>query len=180
MTDAARPTILLPALALDYHAGTFTNTLTGETATEVTGVPLAYREGRTLWPSPQNPDPRPECEDGNVYGPCRECGLKEFGRNGEPPPCSEELTLLLWQDEGGQVVTLTGRRTMVKPLEQYLGMKAFLGGLLHDQRVTLRMTPADGMHRLTLLPGELLDPPMQARMGAVAERVRESGLWEGL
>lgn len=179
MTDTTiRPT--LPTLALDYAAGTFTNTLTGEQHQEVVGVPLAYREGRTLWPSPQNPDPRPECVDGSVYGPCVECGLKEFGPDREAPPCSEELTLLLWQDEGGQVVTLTARRTQARVLEQYLGMKAFLGGLLHDQRVTLRMTPGDGLHRLTLLPGEMLDTKALAAMGAVAERVRASGGWEGL
>lgn len=179
MTDTTnRPN--LPTLALDYGAGTFTNTLTGEQTSEVIGVPLAYREGRTLWPSPQNPDPRPECVDGDTYGPCRDCGLKEFGPHGEAPPCSEELTLLLWQDDGAQVVTLTARRTQLKVLEQYLGMKAMLVGLLHDQRITLGMKAGDGLHRLTLLPGDMLDLKAQERMAALAERVRASGAWEGL
>jgi hypothetical protein len=170
----------LPALNLDYSTGMFTNTLTGETGPDVTGVVLAYRTDRILWPSPQNPDPRPECENGTVYGPCHECQFAAFGRNGEPPVCSEELTLLLWQDDGAQVVTVTGRRSYLKPLEQFLDMKALVTGTLHDQRVTIRMTPGPDLHRLTLLPGDMLDPDSVGRMAGVAERVQRSGAWGGL
>ncbi|GBF05865.1 hypothetical protein DAERI_060125 [Deinococcus aerius] len=179
MTDATtRPT--LPTLALDYEAGLFTNTLTGEFAPEISGIVLAYREGRTLWPSEGEQPRLPLCVDGNTFGPPCPCPFADWGRDGTPPECAEELTLLLWQDEPAQVVTMTARRSMLKVIDQYLNMKALLGGTLHDQRITLRMTRGDGLHRLTLLPGPVLEQVEQARLGGVAERVTASGLWEGL
>lgn len=173
MTDTQRPT--LPAFSLDYAAGTFTNTLTGEQFTEITGTVLAQREGRVLWPISHNPDPRPECVDGSRYGPCQECFSAEWGPNGEPPACSEELTLLLWLPADFQVVELTGRRTQVKVIEQWLGMKALLTGSLHDQEITIGMKPGDGLHRLVLLPGDEHDEATLARMTALAERVQAAG-----
>ncbi|BDP42900.1 hypothetical protein DAETH_28690 [Deinococcus aetherius] len=175
-----RPT--LPTLALNYETGTFVNTLTGEQHSRIEAVVLGYREDRTLYPSLQNPDPRPECVNGSVYGPCVDCGLKEFGPQGEVPPCSEELTLLLWQDEHAEVVMLTARRSQVRVLERFLRMKAFLGGELHDQRVTIAMTPhlEGGLNRLVLLPGAPLDGNAQGRMAALVERVRASGAFGGL
>lgn len=173
----ARPT--LPALSLDYQAGRFTNTLTGESDHEVIGVPLAYRTDRVLYPTSGEAYPLPICVNGSEYGPCL-CKWAEWGANGEPPECTDELTLLLWMDEGAQVVTLTARRSQVKTLEQYLGMKAALSGLLHDQRITIRMTPEGELHRLTILPRELLDEKQIADMGARVERVSKLGAWETL
>lgn len=177
MTDT-RPT--LPAFSLDYAAGTFTNTLTGEQTTEITAVVLAQREGRVLWPSSLNPDPRPECVDGSKYGPCHECRFTEWGENGEPPVCSEELTLLLWLPADFQLVELTARRSQVKTIEQWLGMKALVSGTLHDQEVTIRMKPETNLlgltlHRLVLLLGRGLEGAELARMDELAGRVQQFG-----
>ena len=178
MTDPQRPT--LPTFSLDYAAGTFTNTLTGEQTTEITAVVLAQREGRVLWPSSLNPDPRPECVDGSKYGPCHECRFTEWGENGEPPVCSEELTLLLWLPADFQLVELTARRSQVKTIEQWLGMKALVSGTLHDQEVTIRMKPETNLlgltlHRLVLLLGRGLEGAELARMDELAGRVQQFG-----
>lgn len=179
MTDTTnRPT--LPTFALDYGAGTFTNTLTGEQTLQITGVLLGHRQDRVLWPTIGELPRLPLCVNGSEFGPCL-CAWADWGKDGSPPECSEELSVLLWQDDGAQVVTLTARRSQVRVLDQYLGMKATLGGLLHDQRITLGMKPGgEGLHRLTLLPGEGLEQVAQGRMAGVAERVQASGLWEGL
>ncbi|MGM9319810.1 hypothetical protein [Deinococcus aquaticus] len=171
----------LPALQLDYDAGTFTNTLTGEFGPEITAVVLAYREGRILWPSAGELPRLPLCVDGSTYGPCP-CAFADWGKDGAAPDCAEDITLLLWQDDNAQVVTLAARRSMTRVLEQYLNMKALLGGVLHDQVVTLRMTPGDGLHRLTLLPGASLASDVQDRLATVAQRVigDERGAWGGL
>lgn len=169
----------LPALSLDYQAGRFANTLTGEAAQEVVGIPLAYRNDRVLYPTAGEAYPLPLCVNGSEYGPCL-CQWAQWGPQGEPPECTEELTMLLWMDEGAQVVTLTARRSQVKTLEQYLGMKAALSGVLHDQRITIRMTPEGGLHRLTLLPGETLPEKQVADMAARVERVSRLGAWETL
>ncbi|AAF12342.1 hypothetical protein [Deinococcus radiodurans] len=176
MTDT-RPT--LPAFSLDYSAGTFTNTLTGEQFTEITAVVLAQREGRVLWPSSLNPDPRPECVDGSKYGPCQECRFADWGENGEPPVCSEELTLLLWLPADFQLVELTARRSQVRVIEQWLGMKAMLSGILHDQEVTVSMKPGDGLHHLVLLPGRGLEEKEVGRMNELVVRAERFG-FEGL
>lgn len=174
MTDTqTRPT--LPTFSLDYAAGTFTNTLTGEQTTEITAVVLAQREGRVLWPSSLNPDPRPECVDGSKYGPCQECRFADWGENGEPPVCSEELTLLLWLPADFQLVELTARRSQVKTIEQWLGMKALVSGTLHDQEVTIRMKSGGGLHRLVLLLGRGLEGAELARMDELAGRVQQFG-----
>lgn len=177
MTTALKPA--LPAYTLNYEDGVLTNTLTGEYGPNISGVVLAYRNDRALYPTIGELPRLPLCVNGSVYGPCL-CAFADFGPRGEAPDCSEELTLLLWMDEGAQVVTLTARRTMVRTVEQYLNMKALLGGILHNQRVEIRMTPDSGLHRLTLLPGELLDRETTERMAEVAGRVQASGAWEVL
>lgn len=170
----------LPAYALDYEAGLLTNTLTGEFGPNISGVVLAYREDRALYPTLGELPRLPLCVNGSEYGPCL-CPFADFGPRGEAPDCSEELTLLLWMDDGAQVVTVTARRTMVKTIDQYLNMKALLGGILHDQRVEIRMTPdTGGLHRLTLLPGEWLDKATTERLAQVAQRIQASGAWEVL
>lgn len=171
MTNPTAP-MNLPSLNLNYTNGTFTNTLTGEFSSEVQGVLLAYRESRTLWPSPGELPRLPLCVNGSVYGPCL-CAFAVWGADGRAPECSEELTVLLWQERGEQVVTLTARRSMMRVLDQFLNMKALLGGVLHDQRVTLRILPGDGMHRLSLLPGDILDQAAQTRMAQLADRMVE-------
>lgn len=176
LTD--KPT--LPALSLDYSTGTFTNTLTGETAHEVTGVVLASREDRVLWPGAVNPDPRPECVNGSKFGPCTECQFAHWSPSGQPPVCTQELSFLLWQDEGGQLVTLTGRRTQLKVLDSFLGTKALTSGVLHDQRVTVGMKPDGGLHRLIVLPGAFLEQGESDRLGAVAQRAVATGAFEAL
>lgn len=172
-TQPTRPT--LPTFSLDYNTGTFTNTLTGEQLQEITAVVLAQREGRVLWPSLSNPDPRPECVDGSTYGPCFDCRFADWGKNGEPPVCTEELTLLLWLPADFQVVELTARRSQVRTIEQWLGMKAVVSGTLHDQEVTISMKPGDGLHRLVLLPGRVLEQAELTRMDELAGRVQQFG-----
>ncbi|GGO24869.1 hypothetical protein [Deinococcus humi] len=177
MTKPIRPT--LPTLALDYDAGILTNTMTGEYGEAVYGVVLAFREDRALWPTIGELPRLPICVNGSEFGPCL-CAFADWGKDGTPPDCTEELTLLLWMDDGAQVMTLTARRSQVKTLTRYLDTKAMLGGILHDQYVTIRMTPEGAGHRLTLLPGELVDREAQARLAGVAERAVASGAFGAL
>lgn len=177
MTLPIRPT--LPSLALDYDAGLLTNTLTGENGEAVYGVLLAYREDRALWPTIGELPRLPICVNGSEFGPCL-CAFADWGKDGTPPDCTEELTVLLWMDDGAQVMTLTARRSQVKTLTRYLDMKAMLGGILHDQYVTIQMTPEGAGHRLTLLPGLLVDGETRERLGAVSERIVASGAFGGL
>ena len=174
----------LPALSLDYAAGLLTNTLTGESASHISGVVLAWRSDRVLYPTISEQHKLPICVNGSTYGPCL-CGFADWGKDGSPPDCAEELTLLLWQDDGAQVVTLTARRSQVRTISQYLDMKAVIDGVLHDQRVTVRMTPdntVDGpaWYRLTLMPGEKLESQQTEQMAAVAGRVTATGAFGGL
>jgi hypothetical protein len=175
MTQTERPA--LPAYHLDYTAGRFVNTLTGETSTTAKGVILGYREGRVLWPSPGELPVLPLCVDGSTYGPCR-CAFADWGPQGQAPDCSEELSVLLWQTT--QVVVLTARRSQLRVLTQFIEMKALLGQPLHDQHVTISMVPAvtGDLHRLTLTPGAILPESESIQLAAVAERVR--GTFEGL
>lgn len=177
MTQTEKPT--LPSLALDYKQGTMTNTMTGESAQSISGVVLAYRTDRVLWPTLGELPRLPLCVNGSEFGPCP-CAFADWGSDGTPPDCSEELNLLLWDDAGAQVMVLPARRSHAKTIDKYLDMKALLGGILHDQQVTIRMTAGGDLHRLTLLPGELLDADATKRMGDVAARVQASGAWEGL
>ena len=176
--QTTRPT--LPTMSLNYQDGCFVNSMTGEKLEEIQGVILAKRRGRVLWPSSLNPDPRPECVDGSKYGPCSECRYAQWGRNGEPPECSEELTLLMWQGDEHQVVEVTARRSQVRIIEQWLGMKAMLDGRLHDQAVTVRMKPEDGLHRLILLPGAFLQGAEKTRLEELAGRMASLGGFEVL
>ena len=179
MTDTTPTRPVLPSLSLDYATGAFTNTLTGETTPAIDAVVLAYRDDRVLYPTIGEAPNLPLCVNGSTYGPCP-CAFAEFGPKGEAPDCAEELTLLLWQDDGAQVVTLTARRSQVKTITRFLEMKSLLTGVLHDQRVSIRMTPEGGLHRLTLLPGDRLDEGTVSRLGAVAQRVQATGAFGGL
>lgn len=174
---------VLPSLSLDYATGAFTNTLTGETSQAIDAVVLAYRDDRVLYPTIGEDWKNPLCVNGSTYGSAPSgcpCGFAEFGPKGEAPECATELTLLLWQDEGAQVVTLTARRSQVKTIERFLEMKSLLTGVLHDQRVSIRMTPERGLHRLTLQPGEHLDEDTSRRLGETAQRVQHTGAFGGL
>lgn len=179
MTDLAPTRPLLPSFSLDYTSGLFTNTLTGEQVTSVEAVVLAYREDRVLYPTLDENWKQALCVNGSAYGPCT-CLFAAFGPKGEAPECATELTLLLWQDDGAQVVTLTARRSQVKTVERFLEMKSMLSGVLHDQRVSIRMTPESGLHRLTVQPGELLDQATADRLGKTAQRVQATGAFGGL
>lgn len=175
----SNPTATLPTLQLDYAAGQFVNTMTGETSAEIRGVILGSRNDRVLWPALSATDRRPECVNGSVHGPCERCQFSSWLEN-LPPLCSEELSVLIYDETGGQAVVLTGRRTQAQVLDRYLGMKAQTTGLLHDQRVTVAMKPGDQLHRLIVLPGEILPAADAARMEAMAQRMTAQGLFEGL
>lgn len=173
------PAATLPTLQLDYSTGQFVNTMTGETSAEIRGVILGSRTDRVLWPALSAADRRPECVNGSVHGPCDQCQFSAWLEN-LPPLCSEELSVLIYDETGGQAVVLTGRRTQAQVLDRYLGMKAQTTGQLHDQRVTVTMKPGTELHRLIVLPGEFLPAADAARMEAMAQRMAAHGLFERL
>lgn len=173
MTDTKPARLALPTLRLDYTAGTFLNTLTGEQSESIDGVVLAYREDRVLWPTIGENYGLPLCVNGSEFGPCR-CAFADWGKDGTPPDCAEELSFLLWQET--QLVVLTARRSQIKPLVQYVEMQNLLREPLHAQRITVDMRPGDGgdLHRLRLRPQDFLDTADRDRLGRVAERVGQA------
>ncbi len=167
----------LPAYRIDYQAGRFTNTQSGEIEDTLTGVVLAYREDRVLWPRLSDPNPLPNCVNGSKYGPCVTCRYAQFGRDNTPPECSAELTVLLRTTING-VATVTARRSMVRPLDEYIAMQELLGQELYSQKVTLKLTSGAArqegeapFHVLRVVPGEYLDSAQLAREGAVSVQV---------
>ena len=169
MTQKANDYLALPTIRMDYAEGTFINMLTGERAAEVSGIVLAYREDRVLWPTLSEKDRRPLCVNGSEFGPCL-CGFADWGPSGEAPDCAEEVSVLLWLNT--QLATLTARRSHIKVLTQYIEMQNVLGQPLHAQRVTLGMCPGEnGLHRLVLMPENYLNRAEQEKMLALAVKV---------
>ena len=167
----------LPAFRIDYAAGQFANSQSGEIEQSLTGVILAYREDRALWPNLNDPNPTPVCVNGSKFGPCYTCPHLTWGRDGSPPTCTPELTILLQLTEGS-VATLTARRSMMRPIDQYLNMCSLLGTELHAQRVTLSLTPnvseiqgQPPFHSLRLMPGEYVERAELERLAVIAGKV---------
>ena len=167
----------LPAYRIDYLAGHFASTQSGEITTHLTGVILAYREDRILWPSSNDANPTPLCANGSQFGPCYACEYARWGRDSTPPPCGEELTVLL-REMTGTVSTVTARRSMMRAIEQYIGMQELLDQPIFAQTVQLALTPGQqraenepALHALRLLPGSYLESGELDRMGELAGRV---------
>ncbi len=83
--------------------------------------------------------------------------------------------MLLYLNEGS-VATLTARRSMMRPIDQYLNMCALLGTEPHAQRVTLTLQPSAHdaqilFHHLRLVPGEYVEQSELERLSALARQV---------
>lgn len=176
MTQTEPTRLNLPVYKIDYAEGTFTHTMTGENVVEIEGVVLDYSEDRVLW-SDEDAAPLPVCVNGSNFGPCETCEYKDFV-GGEPPLCSEEISLLVAQ--GPLLTVVTARRSMVRPVEQFINMLAMSATPLFAQKVTLSLRPQpprpgekSGLHRLAVLPGDLLSVDEQGRMRALRDVARE-------
>jgi hypothetical protein len=86
------------------HAGWFYNSLTETFTANINIVVLRVSKGRVRWAAEFGADDAPLCAsddsvkprdiEGYEPGPCATCAFAQWGRNGEPPPCSLVYTYL--------------------------------------------------------------------------------------
>lgn len=159
MTVTPEPRI--PIIRVDYQAGIFFNTMTGEVLQEISGaVMLEFQKNMVLWPEWTGKPSMPMCVDGSdtTRGSCEQCKLRQW--QGETPPrCTEELSVVL--QHNNMLVLLVARRGMSRPLEQWIDMQSLMKNPLHGQELTLRLikdyrNPNAELHRISVLPGRFL------------------------
>ncbi|GEM44808.1 hypothetical protein [Deinococcus cellulosilyticus] len=159
MTGTPEPRI--PIIRVDYQAGIFFNTMTGEVLQEISGaIMLEFQKNWVLWPEWTGRASMPMCVDGSdtTRGKCEDCKLRQWHLE-TPPRCSEELSVVL--QTGNMLVLLVARRGMSRPLEQWIEMQNIMGNPLHGQELTLRLikdyrNPNAELHRISVLPGRFL------------------------
>ncbi|GEM48816.1 hypothetical protein [Deinococcus cellulosilyticus] len=159
MTVTPEPRI--PIIRVDYQAGHFFNTMTGEILQEIPGaVMINFQKNWVLWPEWTGKPTMPMCVAGSdkTRGNCEECRLRQW-QGDTPPRCSEELSVVL--QTGNMLVLLVSRRGMSRPLEQWIEMQNIMGNPLHGQELTLRLikdyrNSNAELHRIAVLPGRFL------------------------
>lgn len=174
-TTPTPSSVKLPVYRPDYTLGQFANTMTGEIVSSIEAVVLDYREDRVLWDTWSGRVQPPLCVNGSELGPCDTCSFAQW-ENGQPPACSEKLSLLL--SENGMLSVLTARRSMLRPVEQWIGMMAASGTPLFAQSVRIGMrhappVPGTGdLFRLALVPADVLATGTQTEMRALRDKAR--------
>lgn len=166
----------IPVIRVDYQSGKFINTMTGEVSDSLQDVlMLEWQKEQVLWPEWAGKASLPMCVNGSdkTRGPCEQCRLRLW--QGETPPmCTEELSVVL--QVGNSIALLVARRSMMRPIDQWIGMQDMMGNPLFGQELSLNLIKdyrnSGDLHRIAVIPGRFLSQDEQAQKLLIRDRAK--------